>query len=276
MQLFQTTIENEASYTGIGLHSALPVTVVLRPAPADTGIVFCRTDLPGTPCVQARASNVTASMRATTLENGGAKVFTVEHLLAAFAAMDIDNCLIDINAVEPPVADGSAMPFVQLLIDCGKKTLSSYRREIVIKEIHAVRVDTRFIIAVPYDGFRISFTSVNAHPQIGVQFGDYEITADSFIREIASARTIGFMHEVEALKKQGLALGGSLDNALVYDDEKALNIPRFSDEIVRHKILDVVGDLALAGRIRGHIIAVQSGHALNTELAKKLAELSTW
>lgn len=273
MQQFQTTVANTVSYTGIGLHSGRDVTITLRPAPAGTGIVFSRIDLPGAPCVAARAANVTGTMRATTLEDGPAKVFTVEHLLAAFSAMEIDNCLVDITAVEPPVADGSSLPFVRLLEEAGISRQANLRSEIQLKQAVAVRQADKFITILPYDGFRISFTSVNPHPHIGVQFGDYEITADNFISEIAPARTIGFMHEVEALKAQGLALGGSLENAVVYDDEKLLTPLRYPDELVRHKILDVIGDLSLVGRLKGHVIAVKSSHALNTELAHKIANL---
>lgn len=267
----QTTLAKSIGYTGIGLHSGQDVTITLQPAAADTGIVFVRTDLPGAPRVKATAANVTSTMRATTLEDGAAKVFTVEHLLAVFIAMGIDNCLVEITAAEPPVGDGSALPFVRLVEEAGIAELSAPCRYAPLPATQAVRFPDKFIVILPYDGLRISFTSVNPHPLIGIQYGDFEITADTFIREIAPARTIGFMHEVEALKAQGLALGGSLENAVVYDDDKILTPLRFPDELVRHKILDVLGDLALVGRIRGHVIAVKSSHALNTALAKQIA-----
>ena len=274
MHQFQTTVASAVSYTGIGLHSGQDVTITLKPAAAGTGIVFARIDLPGAPRVAAKAANVTSAMRATTLEDGLAKVFTVEHLLAAFSAMGVDNCLVEITAVEPPVADGSSLPFVRLLEQAGILQQEALRTQIIIKQAVTIRQPDKFITILPYDGLRITFTSVNPHPQLGVQFGDYEINADSFIKEIAPARTIGFMHEVEALQKQGLALGGSLDNAVVYDDEKSLTSLRFADELVRHKILDIIGDLALAGRVRGHVIAVKSSHALNTMLAKEILAIS--
>lgn len=274
MHQFQTTVASAVSYTGIGLHSGQDVTITLKPAAAGTGIVFARIDLPGAPRVAAMAANVTSAMRATTLEDGLAKVFTVEHLLAAFSAMGVDNCLVEITAVEPPVADGSSLPFVRLLEQAGILQQEALRTQIIIKQAVTIRQPDKFITILPYDGLRITFTSVNPHPQLGVQFGDYEINADSFIKEIAPARTIGFMHEVEALQKQGLALGGSLDNAVVYDDEKSLTSLRFADELVRHKILDIIGDLALAGRVRGHVIAVKSSHALNTMLAKEILAIS--
>ena len=267
----QTTLAQTTGYTGIGLHSGQDVSITLQPAAADTGIVFVRTDLPGAPRVKAVAANVTATLRATTLEDGAAKVFTVEHLLAVFFALGIDNCLVEITAAEPPVADGSALPFVRLVEEAGIVTLDAPRRYIDVTTAHVVRFPDKFIAILPYDGLRISFTSVNPHPLIGVQYGDFEITAATFVREIAPARTIGFMHEVEALQAQGLALGGSLENAVVYDNDKILTPLRFPDELVRHKILDVLGDLALVGRVRGHVVAVKSSHALNTALAKQIA-----
>lgn len=268
----QTTIMRTVTYTGIGLHSGQNVTIAIHPAPVDTGIVFVRTDLPGQPQVAAVAGNVTNAMRATTLENGHAKVFTVEHLLAAFSALEIDNCLVEINSVEPPVADGSSLPFIRLIEEAGTTQQEALRKIVYVTEAQTVRVADKFITILPYDGFRITFTSINPHPMLGVQFGDYEITRETFIKEIAPARTIGFMHEVEALQAQGLALGGSLENAVVYDDEKVLTPLRFTDELVRHKILDIIGDLALAGCIKGHVIAVKSSHAINTALAKKIVE----
>ena len=268
----QTTVGKTVTYTGIGLHSGRDVTMTLSPAGANTGIIFARTDLPGVPQVAAVAGNVTNAMRATTLESGQAKVFTVEHLLAAFYAMGIDNCLVGINSVEPPVADGSSLPFVRLIEEAGITEQDAKRQLVRVTEAQTIRVDDKFITILPYDGLRITFTSINSHPMLGVQFGDYEITKDVFIRDIAPARTIGFMHEVELLQAQGLALGGSLENAVVYDDEKVLTPLRFEDELVRHKILDIIGDLALAGHIKGHIIAVKASHAINTALAKKIVE----
>jgi UDP-3-O-[3-hydroxymyristoyl] N-acetylglucosamine deacetylase len=267
---FQTTIAQEVIYTGIGLHSGLNVTITLKPAPADSGIVFVRADLSGHPAVRANATQVTNTLRATTLEDGPAKVFTIEHLMAAFSGLEVDNCVVDMTSPEPPVGDGSALIFVNLIQQVGIVTLTTERKILKVVKEHTVRVDDRFITILPYDGLRITFTSINSHPLLGVQFGDYEITPEIFCQEIAAARTIGFMNEVDALKAQGLAKGGSLENVVVYDDTKVLTPLRFSDELVRHKILDVVGDMALAGRVEGHIIAVKSGHALNTVLARQL------
>ena len=267
----QSTLAREVAYSGIGLHSGREVKVRFLPAPADTGILFERIDLPGRPRVPAQAACVTQTMRATTLEAGDAKVFTVEHILAAFSAMDIDNCLIEIDSLEPPVADGSALPFLELLAEAGRCEQEALRSVYCIKETLIVREEKRFISILPYNGFRITFTSVNPHKAIGIQFADVEITKELFWQEIAPARTIGFVHEIEALQAQGLALGGSMENAAVYDENGAVNVLRFADELVRHKVLDVVGDLALAGPIKGHVVAVSSGHALNTKLSQLIA-----
>ena len=274
IDLQQTTLAAEASYTGIGLHSGREVHMVLKPAPADTGLVFVRTDLEGQPQIHATASNVTSTMRATTVEENGCKVFTIEHLMSAFHALRIDNCYIEIDAEEPPVADGSSLAFFQKMKDAGVKELAAERKEIVIDKVYRIddEESNRFVMVLPYDGFRVSFTSVNPHKLIGVQYENFEISPELYEREIAPARTIAYEQEIEALRNMGLGLGGTLESVIVYNDEGWLNPLHFEDELVRHKILDVIGDLRLAGPIRGHVIAVASGHALNTNLAKKLLE----
>ena len=270
----QTTLARAVQYTDIGLHSGQPVSLKLKPAPADTGIAFIRADLPDRPAVRANAGQVTSTLRATTLENGEAKVFTVEHLLAALYVLGVDNCQAEMSAAEAPVGDGSALPFVRLIEQAGIVELAAPRTALAVDATVEVADKGRSIKVLPYDGLKVTFTSTNPHPKLGVQHAEYVITSGTFVREIAPARTIGFMHEVEALKAKGLGLGGSLDNTLVYDDETNLNPLRFPDELVRHKILDVLGDIALLGiPLRGHIVAVQSGHALNTALAAKLWNL---
>lgn len=269
----QTTLVKEARYSGIGLHSGRQVNMVLSPAPADTGIVFCRTDFPGMPQVSAVAENVTATFRATTIETNGVKIFTIEHLMSAFHAVKLDNCVVKIDAEEPPVADGSALAFLDLLEKTGFKELDKPRREVVIDRIYRIDDEEkkRFVMALPYDRFRVSFTSVNPHPLIGVEHEDFVIDADVYRSEIAPARTIAYAPEVDALHKQGLGLGGDMNSVIVYDDNGWLNPLHFTNELVRHKILDVIGDLRLCGIVRGHIVAVSSGHALNTALAKQIA-----
>ena len=191
--------------------------------------------------------------------------------MAALYVLGVDNCIVEMSSAEAPVGDGSALPFVRLIEQAGLVELAKPRAILAVDKVVEVSDNGRSIRIEPYDGLKISFTSCNEHPLLGRQVAEYEVSPDVFIRDIAPARTIGFMHEVNALKAQGLALGGSLENTLVYDETTHLNTPRFPDELVRHKILDVLGDMALLGRpIRGHIIAVQSGHSLNTALAAKL------
>ena len=270
----QTTLAKEAAYTGVGLHSGREVHMVLRPAEADTGLVFVRTDLPERPEIRAVAANVTSTLRATTVEENGCKVFTIEHLMSALHALRIDNCYLEIDAEEPPVADGSALAFFKTLQAAGTVELSAPRREIVIDKVYRIDDEEhkRFVMVLPYDGFRVSFTSLNPHKLIGVQYENFEITPEVYEQEIAPARTIAYEKEIEALRSMGLGLGGTLESVIVYNDEGWLNPLHFDDELVRHKILDVIGDLRLAGPIRGHVIAVASGHALNTSLAKKILE----
>lgn len=270
----QTTIKKDVSYRGIGLHSGREVSMRLLPAPADTGIVFVRTDAGGRQ-IHARAANVTSTLRATTVEENGVKVFTIEHLMSALHAHRIDNVCVELNAEEPPVADGSSLAYFDLIESAGIEELRSERHEIVIDRV--CRIDDeatgRFVMALPYDGFRVSFISLNPHKLIGTQYEDFHIDAQTYRREIAPARTIAYEKEIDQLREMGLGLGGSLENVIVYNDEGWINPLHFADELVRHKILDVIGDLRLAGIIRGHVIAAASGHALNTALAKQIAAL---
>lgn len=267
----QKTIAAEVTYTGIGLHSGAAVNMKLRPAPVDTGIVFIRTDLAERPQIKAVADNVTSTLRATTISNGTAKIFTIEHMMSAIFASGIDNCYIEIDGEEPPVTDGSAGIFLELLEKAGVQEQDKEAKVIVIDKVYRIDDKDRFIMVVPYDGFRVSFTSLNPHPLIGTQYQDFEFTSkEEYKHEIATARTIAYEKEVEALQKMGLGLGGNLDNVIVYNDEGWMNELRFEDELVRHKILDAIGDLRLAGKVKGHVIAVKSGHELNTKLAKKI------
>ena len=268
----QQTIKQAVSYQGIGLHSGEPVNMVFKPAPENTGIVFVRTDIEGHPSVRAHIDNVTNTMRATTLENGEAKVFTVEHVMAAFSAMNIDNCYIEMDSPEPPVGDGSSAVFIGLIEEAGIQEQTAPRQVYKVTSSHAIYDGDRFVVILPYDGYRITFTSINSHPLLGTQHCDFEVSPEYFKEHISAARTIGFMKELEQLQAMGLAKGGNLDNALVYDDEKCLSVPRFDDELVRHKALDVMGDLFLLGPIEGHVIALKSSHELNSRLARSIME----
>lgn len=269
----QRTLKTEVSYTGIGLHSGREVHATLKPAPEDTGIVFVRTDLPGAPQIHAKAENVTSTLRATTVEEDGHKVFTIEHLMSAFHAHRIDNAYVELDSEEPPVADGASLVFFELMAKAGIVEQAKDRKEIVIDKVYRIDDEKtgRFVMVLPYDGFRVSFTSLNPHKLIGVQYEDFHVDEAVYHKEIAPARTIAYEKEIQALREMGLGLGGSLENVIVYNDEGWLNPLHFEDELVRHKILDVIGDLRLAGIIRGHVIAVASGHALNTQLAKQIA-----
>ena len=268
----QRTIKNNVDCVGIGLHSGKEVRLKIKPSSEDTGVVFVRTDLPGNPKIHALAANVTATVRATTLEENGAKVFTIEHLMSAINVSGIDNCEIEIDSEEPPVMKGNSIDFFRMIKSAGTVEQSAERKEIHLKKIYRADGEEgkRFIIALPYDGFRVSFTSINPHPLIGIQYGDFEITSEIYEKEIAPARTIAYEKEVDALRQMGLGLGGTLESVIVYNDEGWLNELIYKDELVRHKILDVIGDLRLAGIMKCHIVATASGHALNTQLAKKI------
>lgn len=266
----QCTLAGEISYAGIGLHSGREVCMTLRPAGPDTGLVFVRSDLPQRPQIRAVAANVTSTLRATMIEENGVRVFTVEHLLSALFAADIDNCIIEMDAEEPPVGDGSALVFLDLLAQAGRTEQTAAREIVAIDRVFRVDDGDRFVIAVPYDGLRVTFTSLNPHPLVGMQYADFVLNEGDYRREIAPARTIACEQEIEALQKMGLGLGGTLENVIVYNDERWLNPLRYPDELVRHKVLDAIGDLRLAGAVRGHIIAVKSAHALNTLLARRI------
>jgi len=268
----ERTLASRVVYDGIGLHSGKPVHMELAPAAPGTGILFARSDLPEALPVAATAANVTATLRATTIGTDALKFFTIEHLMSALHVHGVDNCLVLLDAEEPPVVDGSARTFFRLIAEAGTVEQDRKRQVTVIDRIYRVDDGSHFIMALPYDGLRVSFTSLNDHPLIGVQYYDIEVTPEVYEKEIAPARTIAYEKEVAALREHGLGLGGSLETVIVYNDEGWMNPLNFPNELVRHKILDVLGDIRLAGMIRGHIIAVASGHALNTALAKQIAE----
>lgn len=268
----QQTVASEISCVGIGLHSGKPVEFTLKPAPEDTGVVFIRTDLPQRPMIHANPGNVTSTVRATTLSENGAEVFTIEHLMAALSMMGIDNVYVEMSSPEPPVLDGSALEFCKLIEKAGVVKQDKERKVYKLDKSFAVYDGDRYLIAVPSDTYRISFTSINSHPLLGTQYFDIEMNKENFLGEIAGARTVAFMEEIEALQKAGLGLGGSIENVVIFDKDKVLAPMRYDNELIRHKILDVVGDLYLLGNIKAHIIAVQSGHAFNSELAKQISE----
>jgi UDP-3-O-[3-hydroxymyristoyl] N-acetylglucosamine deacetylase len=275
---YQRTLRRTVYCAGIGLHSGHKVTLTLKPAPADTGIVFRRTDLGGLE-IPAHVGYVAGISYATVLARGAAKVETVEHLLSALVSQGIDNVYIELNTSEVPIMDGSAAPFVYLIReDAGIKKLSAPRRYLRVTRPMTLTHGDKQISLYPSDELKVTYTINFDHPLLRHQTRTISITEDSFIDEIAPARTFGFLKEVETLRQKGLALGGSLDNAVVLGETGALNTLRFEDEFVRHKILDVIGDLALVGHpIIGHIVAHRGGHGLHTAFAAKiLAERDAW
>ena len=275
IQELQHTIAKEVAYSGIGLHSGKDVLITLKPAAVNTGVTFIRTDIPGKPEIRALAENVSSTVKATTLSENGAEVFTVEHLMAAISMSGVDNIRIEMSSPEPPVADGSAQVFSELLDEAGLVEQEAERKVYAVDKAFAVYDGDRYIAILPYDGYRISFTSINNHPMLGTQYFDVLLDKESFKKEIMSARTVAFTYELEMLRKMGLGLGGSLENVVVFDEEKILSKPRFDNELIRHKILDVIGDLFLLGPIKAHVIAVKTGHAFNSQIAKQIQAYRT-
>lgn len=268
----QHTLKQAASCDGIGLHSGKLVEMTLRPAPVDTGIVFVRTDLEGHPQVHAVASNITATTRATTLTENGASVTTIEHLMAALAILKIDNCYVEMSAAEPPVGDGSAQAFIDKIQKAGIQEQDGERQVYHVDRAFSHYDGDRSIVVLPYEGFRITFTSINPHPLLGTQVLDVEDKGDCFLKKVAAARTVAFEEEIAQLRKMGLGLGGNLDNVVVFGKDKVLSKLRFPDELIRHKILDVIGDMYLLGPIHAHIICMKSGHAFNDNVSRQIDE----
>ncbi|MBC8023116.1 MAG: UDP-3-O-acyl-N-acetylglucosamine deacetylase [Burkholderiales bacterium] len=278
----QRTLKGLVRSTGVGLHTGEKVTMVLRPAPVDTGVVFCRSDLPGNPAIPAHALNVSNTTMATVIEKNGVRVSTVEHLMSAFAGLGIDNVFVDVSAEEVPIMDGSAGTFVFLIQSAGIEVQAAPKRYVrVLKRVELEDGDKKVRLE-PFEGFKIGFSIEFSHPVFDAATSEVEIDFGevSFVREVSRARTFGFTQEVEMLRTRGLARGGSLDNAIVIDDFRVLNADglRMDDEFVRHKALDAVGDLYLLGRpLIGAFYGRKSGHALNNLLVRKLlADTSAW
>lgn len=269
---YQRTLKNSIHCEGIGLHSGKTVHMTLKPAPADSGVVFIRIDLANAE-IRALASNTAATSYATTLTQDNASVKTVEHLLAAFAGLNIDNVYVEIDAEEIPIMDGSARPFVKLIAEAGIVTQKMAQPALkVIKPIF-VREGNKQLAIWPAETTGISYFIDFNHPMLKEQSLQYQPTEETFLREISEARTFGFMSDVKALQANGLAKGASLDNAVALGEDSVLNKDglRYRDEFVRHKILDLIGDLSLAGMpIIGHIVAHKSGHGLNAQMVSKL------
>jgi UDP-3-O-[3-hydroxymyristoyl] N-acetylglucosamine deacetylase len=278
----QRTLRNAIRATGVGLHSGEKVYLTLLPAPVDTGIVFRRTDLDPVVEIPARAENVGDTTLSTILMKGDVRVSTVEHLLSAMAGLGIDNAFVELSAAEVPIMDGSAGPFVFLIQSAGIKEQSKAKRFIRIKRPVTVKHDDKVASFLPFDGFKVSFTIDFDHPVFRDRTGEasLDFSSTSFVKEVSRARTFGFMHEFEYLRSQGLAQGGSLNNAIVVDEYRILNEDglRYEDEFVKHKVLDAIGDLYLLGNsLIGEFRAHKSGHALNNaSLRALIADTEAW
>ena len=280
--LKQRTLKQSISATGVGLHSGEKVTLTLKPAPADHGVVFQRVDLPDTPAMRVAPTAVNDTRLSSALEFSGARVATVEHLMSALAGLGVDNVLIELTAAEVPIMDGSSGPFIYLLQTAGLQELEVPKKFVrILKPIEVIDGD-KWAKFTPHHGFKAEFTIDFAHPVF--EFSGKTVTIDydsqSYVDEITRARTFGFMHEVEYLRANGLAKGGSLDNAIVLDEYKVLNGGglRYDDEFAKHKVLDAIGDLYILGYpIIGLFTAFKSGHALNNQLLRALlADESAW
>lgn len=268
----QRTLRRQVACAGIGLHSGHKVTLTLKPAAADTGIRFRRTDL-GVE-IPASVAHVSGTNHATVLSCQGATVETVEHLLAAITSMGLDNAVVELDHREVPVMDGSSAPFAYLIQEAGLKTLPTPRRYLKVLRPITVSQGDKLMSLYPSDTFKVTYSISFDHPLLRHQSHTLQVTEDAFVEHIAPARTFGFLHEVEWLRQQGLAQGGSLENAIVLSETGVLNNQlRYEDEFVRHKILDAIGDLSLVGYpIIGHLVAHRAGHALHTAFAKRVLE----
>lgn len=269
--IYQTTLAKDLVFEGVGLHSGERITLRVTAAPANTGIEFVVG--PDAVRIPALAGHVVSTFLATTLGIGDARVSTVEHLLAALSGLGVDNARILVSGSELPIVDGSSAPFVRSILEVGLRELRAEREVFVVRRPFTIRDGVKEASFWPSPSFRISYSIEFAHPAIGEQRWDGVVTPHVFARDLAPSRTFGFLKDVEMMKASGLALGGSLDNAVVLDDSRVINPEglRFADEFVRHKVLDAIGDLALAGRpIVGHLVAHRAGHDLNQRLVKEL------
>ncbi|HEX7960257.1 MAG TPA: UDP-3-O-acyl-N-acetylglucosamine deacetylase [Terriglobales bacterium] len=269
--VFEQTIRETVSFAGIGLHSGVPVTMRILPAPAGTGICFRRIDLESFN-IEAVGRNVARVSYATSLMKKGVLISTTEHVLSAFIGAGIDNAIIELDNLEVPILDGSALPFLQAIQRVGLRRLRRLRTYWRIKRAVEVREGDKFIGVYPHDHYSVAYTINFPHPLIGHQSFEVDLVSSNYMHQIAPARTFGFTHDEQMLRNMGLIRGASSENAIILTDHEVQNGPlRFDDEFVRHKILDLIGDLALLGhRILGRVVADRAGHAMHTALVSKL------
>ncbi len=271
----QRTIRKRVSVTGIGLHTGEQASLTFRPAPPNSGIHVVRSDLPGSPSISVQAEHVGATTMATTLRGSAFSVSTVEHCFSSLAAFRIDNLIIELSGPEIPIGDGSARVFMEALLAAGLVDQDEPRRYAYITQPIFYGDGEKHAYVVPYNGLRVTCTIDFSHPSIGRQSYDLDINETTFARELASARTFGFLKDVEAMRAKGLARGGSLENAVVLDQESIMNPEglRFRDEFVRHKMLDALGDLVTLGMpLMGHVVLYKAGHDVMNKLVRKVLE----
>ena len=278
----QRTLKNSVHATGVGLHTGERVTLTLSPAPANSGIVFRRVDVAPVVVIRAEAHAVHDTRLSTCLEINGTRIATIEHLMSAFAGLGVDNAFVDLSSAEVPIMDGSAGTFIFLLQSAGIIEQSAAKKFIRIKKIIEIKDGDKWVRFEPFNGYKLSFTINFSHPVFATtkQNVTIDLGEHSYIKEVSRARTFGFMHDVENMRAQGLALGGNLDNAIVMDEYRIINPDglRFEDEFVKHKILDAIGDLYLLGHpLIGAFSGYKSGHALNNALLRTLlADEQAW
>ena len=278
----QRTLKSSVSVTGVGLHSGQKVTLGLRPAPANTGIVFRRVDVKPVEEIRARVDLVHDTRLSTCMEQNGVRIATVEHLMSALSGLGVDNAYVDLDSAEVPIMDGSAGTFIFLLQSAGIVEQSAAKKFIRVKKSVELKQGDKWVRFDPYNGYKLTFTINFAHPVFANtrQHVTVDLGEESYVRDISRARTFGFMQDVEAMRAQGLALGGSLDNAIVMDEYRVLNADglRFEDEFVKHKVLDAIGDLYMLGYpLIGAFSGFKSGHALNNALVRALlADEQAW
>jgi len=280
MDLRQRTVAEEISCTGIGLHSGKKVRLTIKPAPPNSGITFERVDISPGCSVKASFDNVVETNMATTIGFNGYSVSTIEHIMAAFFGMGIDNVLVQIDGGEIPIMDGSSAPFIFLLKNAGITIQNNYKRFLLVKKSVKVKDGNRFVYLYPANELKITYKIDFNHPLIKDQTYEISFSQSTFVNEISRARTFGFLKDVQTLRSNGLAKGGSLDNAIVVDEFRVLNEDglRYKNEFVRHKLLDFIGDLAIIGCVPiGHFVVERSGHSLNQKLLKQfMAKEKCW
>ena len=269
----QKTIKTETGIKGVGLHTGKEVSVRFKPLPEDSGVVFSRTDLAGSPHIKAHISNLTDARYALTLSCSGATVTTVEHFLAALSGLQVDNILVELDGPELPILDGSALPFVKLIVDAGIEEQKKEREFFVLQDAVWVTEEDRYVIFLPSEDFRITYTIDYEHRMLGAQFVSMVIDGEKFMRDIAQSRTFGFVKDAQSLKEIGLIKGASDENVVPIEEDKILVPLRHKKEFVYHKVLDLIGDLYLLGKpLLGHVLVAKGGHALDARLMRKILQ----